>query len=216
LKNFEVTNRTKVNRLPKRGFYDRETIYKILDETFVCHIAFNIEGSPCIIPTGYGRSGDMVLFHGSKNNRMLNQLRTGGDICISVIVTDGIVLARSAFHMSINYKSVVMFGKAEEVIGNSEKEEALRLISEHIIPGRWNDVRKPDENELYGTSVFSFKINEASAKVRTGPPVDDKGDLNMKIWSGVLPLKIVPGEPVSDLSSQDEITTPDYVVNYKK
>jgi uncharacterized protein len=216
LKTLNITNRTKVGRLSKRGSYDIETINNILDESFICHIAFNIEGSPCIIPIGYGRKDDMIYFHGSKNNRMLDALRRGEDICVSVTLTDGIVLARSAFHMSINYRSVIMYGKAVEVIGNAEKEEALRIISEHIIPGRWDDVRKPDEKELYGTSVFSFEINEASAKVRTGPPLDDKTDMDRKIWAGVLPLNVLAGVPVPDPNSLNEMPVPDYVTCYKK
>lgn len=215
MKNLNVTEKTKVKRLAKRAVYDFEAISKILDDSFICHLGFVIDVQPFVIPTCFGREDDRIYFHGSVGSRMLKHIKTGPGICITVTNVDGIVLARSAFHHSINYRSVVIFGKAEEIIEPVEKTNALNVITEQIIPGRWNDVREPNEKELKQTSVFSIKISEASAKVREGGPVDENEDMNLNVWAGVLPLKIVPGNPVRDSALKENIYFPDYIKNYK-
>ncbi len=192
------TDRTRVNRLPKRGDYSLETIYGILDAAFVCHVGFVVDGQPYVIPTGYGRSGDMLYLHGSAASRMLRTLAGGVDVCVTVTVLDGIVLARSAFHHSMNYRSVVVLGKARLIEDDAEKTTALRAISEHIIRGRWDDVRKPTAQELKATAVLTLPIEEASAKIRTGPPLDEEDDYALNVWAGILPLSISAGEPVAD------------------
>jgi len=216
LKNLNITNRTKVNRLPKRAAYDTETIYNILDETFICQVGFKIDGQVYIIPTAFGRKDDHIFIHGSKNSRMLNSIKKGEDVCISVTLADGLVLARSAFHHSINYRSVIIFSIGKENIEPDKKTEALKIILEHIIPGRWNDIRKPNQKELNATSVFSFKIDEASAKIRSGSIIDDKEDLDLNVWAGVLPLEVVPKEPVKDEGLNKSILLPEYIINYKR
>ena len=215
MKKLIVTEKTKVKRLNKRGVYDFETISRILDDSFVCHIGFVIDDQPFVIPTCYGRKEDKIYFHGSVGSRMLKHIKSDSRICITVTNVDGIVLARSAFHHSINYRSVVIFGKAEEIINPVEKTDVLKIITDHIIPGRWDDVRKPNEKESKQTSVFSMKIDEASAKVREGEPVDEEDDMNLNVWAGVLPLKIVPGNPVRDSVLRENIYLPDYIKNYK-
>jgi len=192
------TARTQVKRLPKRGQYDRETIHGILDEGFICHVGFVHEGSPVVIPTGYARSGDRLYFHGSAASRMLRTLDQGVQVCLTVTLLDGLVLARSAFHHSMNYRSVVIFGTAKAVTDEAEKSEALRLFTEHVVPGRWEQIRWPTAQELKATTVLSLPIEEASAKVRTGPPLDDEEDYAMTVWAGVLPLKLTKGAPVAD------------------
>jgi nitroimidazol reductase NimA-like FMN-containing flavoprotein (pyridoxamine 5'-phosphate oxidase superfamily) len=216
LKNLIVTNRTKIERLPKRAAYDIRTVYKILDDTFVCQIGFKINGQVYIIPTNFGRKDNKIFIHGSNKSRMLKSFESGEDICFSVSLIDGIVLARSAFHHSVNYRSVILFAKPEKIISVEEKTEGLKTILDHIMPGRWEDVRKPNKKELEATSVFSFKIDEASAKIRTGPAMDDKVDLNLNVWAGVLPLKTVPGEPVTNGDLMDGILIPGYLNDYKK
>ena len=192
------TLRTRINRLPKRGDYSRETIYGILDAAFLCHVGFVVEGQPYVIPTGYGRAGDTLYLHGSTASRMLRTLAGGVDVCVTVTLLDGIVLARAAFHHSMNYRSVVILGKAAPVEADAAKTEALRIISENIVPGRWEHVRKPSVQELKATAVLSLPIEEASAKLRTGPPLDEEEDYALDVWAGVLPLKLRAGEPVPD------------------
>lgn len=216
MKRLNITGRTRVKRLPKRAFYEIETIYKILDDTFVCQVGFEIGGQVYIIPVNFGRKLDQIFIHGSKKSRMLKSFESGKDVCISVSLIDGIVLARSAFHHSVNYRSVVIFSKPVKVVSENEKREALETILEHIIPGRWADVRKPNKKELEATSVFSFKIDEASAKIRNGSVVDDKEDLDLNIWAGILPLKLISTEPVRDNLLRDDILIPDYLKAYKK
>lgn len=216
MKRLNITGRTRVKRLPKRAFYEIETIYKILDDTFVCQAGFEIGGQVYIIPVNFGRKLDQIFIHGSKKSRMLKSFESGKDVCISVSLIDGIVLARSAFHHSVNYRSVVIFSKPVKVVSENEKREALETILEHIIPGRWADVRKPNKKELEATSVFSFKIDEASAKIRNGSVVDDKEDLDLNIWAGILPLKLISTEPVRDNLLRDDILIPDYLKAYKK
>ena len=214
MEELKKTSRTKVNRVPKRAVYDNETIYKILDETFICQVAFKIDEQVFIIPTAYGRKGDKLFIHGSTKSRMLNSIKSGEDICISVTLIDGIVAARSVFHHSINYRSVIIFSKGKEIVDHEEKMSALKIITEHIIPGRWNDARQPNEKELEITSVVEFKIDEASAKIRTGPPVDEKEDYDLNVWAGVIPLEIVPREPIRDEELSKDILLPDYIKHY--
>jgi uncharacterized protein len=211
------TKRTQVIRLPKRGDYSQETIYSILDAGFLCHIGFVVDGQPFVIPTGYGRSGDTLYVHGSAASRMLRTLSEGVEVCVTVTLLDGLVMARSAFHHSMNYRSVVIFGTATLVESAEEKTEALRAISEQIVPGRWNDVRWPTEQELKATKVLALPISEASAKVRTGPPLDDEEDYAMNVWAGILPLRVHAEEPVPDPRLPSEVTAvPDYLLHYSK
>lgn len=215
-KEIKTTDRTKVKRLPKRGNFDRETIYKILDEALICHIGFSVEGQTFVIPTGFARSGDELIIHGSSASRMMRNLAEGIDVCVTVTLIDGLVLARSAFHHSMNYRSVVIFGKAELVTENDEKFEALRLFTEHIIPGRSNEIRQPNELELKATTVLKLPINEASAKIRTGDPVDDAEDYKLDIWAGVIPLKLKAEKPIADEKLNDNIQIPEYISDYRR
>jgi uncharacterized protein len=212
-----ATKRTQVVRLPKRGDYSHETIHSILDAGFLCHVGFVVDGQPFVIPTGYGRSGNTLYVHGSSASRMLRTLAEGIEVCVTVTLLDGVVLARSAFHHSMNYRSVVIFGKATLVESTEEKAEALRVISEQIVPGRWNDVRWPTEQELKATKVLALPISEASAKVRTGPPMDDEEDYAMNVWAGVLPLRVHAEAPVADARLSSDVTAvPEYLLHYGK
>jgi len=192
------TKRSQVKRVKKRGHYDRETVYQILDEAKVCHVGFTVEGQPYVIPTAYGRINDKLYVHGSKVSRMMKTLQTGVDVCITVTLLDGLVLARSAANHSMNYRSVVIFGKASLVVAEEAKIAALRAFTEHIVPGRWDKIRPPKPQELAATTVLSIPIVEASAKIRSGPPKDDEADLNIPVWAGIIPLKITEGEPIED------------------
>jgi nitroimidazol reductase NimA-like FMN-containing flavoprotein (pyridoxamine 5'-phosphate oxidase superfamily) len=212
----QTTARTKLKRLPKRGSVERETIYRILDEAFVCHVGFTVDEQPYVIPTGYARDGDRLLIHGSALSRMLRALAWEADVCVTVTLLDGLVLARSAFHHSMNYRSVVIFGKAKVVSGEREKLEALRAFTEHVVPGRWKDVRPPSENELKATLVLSLDIDEASAKIREGAPVDDEADYELDVWAGVIPLRLTAGVPVNDAKLNEGIAVPQYASNYKR
>lgn len=213
---FPQTDRTKLKRLPKRGHFDRETVYGILDEGFICHVGFAPGGQPVVIPTGYARVDDKLYIHGSQASRMLKTLAGGVDACVTVTIIDGLVLARSAFHHSINYRSVVIFGRATLIEDREQKYAALVALSEHIIRGRWNDVREPTEQEMRATTVLELPLVEASAKIRTGPPLDDEEDYALPIWAGVVPLRLVAGEPVPDPRLSAEISVPDYARNYTR
>ena len=206
------TSRTRVNRLPKRGDYSQKTIYAILDAGFLCHVGFVVDGQPYVIPTGYGRADDALYLHGSAASRMLRTLAGGVDVCVTVTLLDGIVLARSAFHHSMNYRSVVILGKASAVEADAEKAAALRVISEQIVRGRWDDVRKPTAQELKATAVLKLPIEEASAKIRTGPPLDDEEDYALNVWAGVLPLTIRAGAPVADPRLASGAKVPKYLM----
>jgi nitroimidazol reductase NimA-like FMN-containing flavoprotein (pyridoxamine 5'-phosphate oxidase superfamily) len=210
------TKRTTVKRLPKRGQYDRETINAILDEGFICHVGFVIDEQPYVIPTGYARVGDDLYIHGSAASRMLRNLSEGINVCVTVTLIDGLVLARSAFHHSMNYRSVVILGNAELVSDNDEKNKALEALTEQIVPNRWADVRWPTEIELKATTVLKLGIDEASAKIRTGGPVDDEEDYAMDVWAGVLPLNLAPGEPIADDRLDDAVAVPEYVREYRR
>ena len=210
------TTRTRLRRLPKRGDFDRNTINSILDEAFICHVGFVADGQPYVIPTGFGRVNDQLYIHGSSASRMLRSLSEGVDVCVTVTLIDGLVIARSAFHHSVNYRSVVVLGKAELVIDPEEKNTALEAITNHFVPGRWPDVRWPNELELKATSVLRLPIDEASAKIRTGDPVDDEEDYAMQTWAGILPLELKPGTPTDDARLDNSIPPPDYITNYKR
>ena len=210
------TERTKLKRLPKRGHFDRETVYGILDEGFICHVGFAPEGQPFVIPTGYARVDDNLYIHGSQASRMLRKLSGGLDACVTVTIIDGLVLARSAFHHSMNYRSVLIFGRATILEDREEKMAALVALSEHIVRGRWADVREPTEEEMVQTTVLSLPLVEASAKIRTGPPLDDEEDYALPIWAGIIPLRLEAGEPIKDPRLPDDIQIPEYALNYKR
>jgi len=213
---FTPTERTQVKRLPKRGNYDRETVYSILDTAFVCHVGFCVDGQPFVIPTNYGRSGDTLYLHGSAASRMLKTLSGGVPVCVTVTHVDGLVLARSAFHHSVNYRSVVILGKAQLVEEPAEKMEALRIFTEHVMKGRWDDVRIPTEQELKATTVLSLPLEEVSAKVRTGGPIDDDADYALPVWAGVLPLETVAKTPLPDALRKNDAVIPEYLKNYRR
>jgi uncharacterized protein len=210
------TTRTRVVREAERGVYDRETIYRILDEGFICHVGFAVDGQPFVIPTSYGRKEAHLYIHGSAASRMLRQMKDGVALCVTVTLLDGLVLARSVFNHSMNYRSVVILGKGTLVEDPEEKLAALRTLSEHIIPGRWDDVRQPDERELKATSVLRLPIEEFSAKVRTGPPIDNEEDYSFPTWAGVVPLKIEVGEPISDPRLSLNQGIPNYLRFYSR
>jgi len=201
----QPTERTRVKRLPARGVYDRAAIDAILDEGFVCHVGFTVNNQPFVIPTGYARVGDAIYVHGSTASRMVRSLAEGLDICVTVTLVDGLVLARSAFHHSINYRSVVVFGRARPVIDSREKVAAMRAFTNHVVPGRWDEVRSPTDQEMKGTTVLALGIEEASAKVRTGPPIDDDADRLWPVWAGVVPLRLATGTPVADAHVLDNV-----------
>jgi uncharacterized protein len=193
-----LTNRTRLRRLPARGAHDRATIHAILDAGFVCHVGFVADGQPYVIPTGYARADDTLYIHGSSASRLVQTLAAGIDVCVTVTLVDGFVLARSAFHHSLNYRSVVVLGRARPVSSAAEKMEALRLLTNHIASGRFEEARHPTDQELKGTAVLALGLEEASAKIRTGPPLDDAEDLAVQIWAGVVPLRQVVGDPQPD------------------
>jgi uncharacterized protein len=204
------TDRVTLHRRPQRGAYDEATIVAILDATSLCHVGFVLDGQPLVIPTSFGRAGRTIYLHGAAASRMLRELSTGLAVCVTVTVFDGLVLARSIFHHSINYRSVVILGNATRCEGE-EKLHGLKIVSDHIIPGRWAEVRAPNEIELRATSLLKLEITEASAKIRQGPPIDDEEDYALGCWAGVLPFTLEPKEPVSDPRLATGIEVPDYV-----
>jgi nitroimidazol reductase NimA-like FMN-containing flavoprotein (pyridoxamine 5'-phosphate oxidase superfamily) len=193
-----LTDRTRLRRLPDRGRHDRDTIDAILDAGFVCHVGFVAHGQPFVIPTGYARASDELLIHGSSASRMVQNLSAGLDVCVTVTLVDGLVLARSAFHHSVNYRSVVVLGRARLVTDPDEKMVALRCFTDHVVSGRFEETRRPTAQELKGTAVLALPLAEASAKVRSGPPLDDEEDLAVDVWAGVVPLVMVTGPPLPD------------------
>jgi hypothetical protein len=213
---FQPTQRTQVKRLPKRGRYDHETVYQILDSAFVCHVGFSVDGQPYVIPTNYGRAGEILYLHGSAASRMLKTLSEGIPVCVTVTHVDGLVLARSAFHHSVNYRSVVILGTARVVNDSAEKMEALRIFTDHVMKGRWDNVRQPNEQELKATTVLALPLEEVSAKVRTGGPIDDEEDYALPVWAGVLPLETVAKEPVPDAQRRNDQPIPDYMKNHRR
>ena len=210
------TPRTRVIREPQRAVYDREVINRILDEGFICHVGFTLDGQPFVIPTSYGRHDDVLYIHGSAASRMLRNVSGGIPMCVTVTLLDGLVLARSIFNHSMNYRSVVVLGMGTAIEDREEKLTALRSLSEHIIPGRWNEVRQPNEKELKATTVIRLPIQEFSAKVREGPVIDDEEDYAFPVWAGVLPINLVSGDPISDARLLEKIAVPDYVKNYSR
>jgi len=210
------TARTRVVREADRAVYDRDAAYRILDEGFLCHVGFVADGQPFVIPTSYGRKGDNLYIHGSAASRMLRQMKEGVAVCVTVTLLDGFVLARSVFNHSMNYRSVVILGTGILVEDGDEKLTALRVLSEHILPGRWDDARQPNERELKATSVLRVPIEEFSAKVRTGPPIDDAEDYSFPTWAGVVPLEIKAGAPINDPRMDPAREVPEYAVNYSR
>ena len=210
------TQRATVRRLPERGKYDRAVIDAILDEGLICHLGFVADGAPFVIPTLHGRCGDILYVHGSPASHALRSLAAGGHACVTVTLVDGLVLARSAFHHSINYRSVMLFGQARLVTDPDEKMNALQTVTEHVVRGRWAEARQPNAKELKSTTVLAFAIDEVSAKVRTGPPKDDKEDLDWPVWAGVLPFKTVACEPVPDPALAPGTPVPQYVQKYAR
>jgi hypothetical protein len=211
------TARTRLVREADRGVYDRETVYRILDEGFLCHAGFVVDGQPFVIPTSYGRKDSSLYIHGSAASRMLRQIQKDGvPVCITVTLLDGLVLARSIFNHSMNYRSIVILGKATLVDDPTEKLAALRILSEHILPGRWDDSRQPNERELKATSVLRVPIEEFSAKVRTGPPIDDEEDYTFSTWAGVVPLEVIAAPPIDDARLLPGKKAPEYARHYTR
>jgi nitroimidazol reductase NimA-like FMN-containing flavoprotein (pyridoxamine 5'-phosphate oxidase superfamily) len=209
-----LTKRTELRRIPDRGSHDWEAINPILDAGFLAHVGFCVDGQPFVIPTMYGRDGKKLYLHGSAVSRMLRELETGIPACITITLVDGLVLSRSAFDHSMNYRSVVAFGTARKIGDVAQKLKSLRVISEHLIAGRWEDVRGPSEKELKATTVLEFSIEEASSKVRRGPPLDDESDYGLRVWAGVLPLEIKSRPPIPDDNLIEGVALPDYVRRY--
>jgi uncharacterized protein len=213
---YSPTARTRVTREPERAVYDRAAAYQVLDEAFICHVGFVVDNQPFVIPTGFGRSGDNLYIHGSAASRMLRNLDQGIAVCVTVTLLDGLVLARSIFNHSMNYRSVVVLGTAVAVEDPAEKQQALRALSEHILPGRWKESRQPNERELKATLVMRLPITEFSAKVRTGPPIDNEEDYSFPTWAGVVPLQTVAGSPINDPRLDPKTLVPDYVRSYSR
>jgi uncharacterized protein len=211
---YQRTERTQVRRLPERAAYDRATVHAILDEGFICHVGFVADGQPFVVPTGYARVGETLYLHGSTGSRL--GLRPGMDVCVTVTLVDGLVLARSAFHHSMNYRSVMAIGRTRPVRDLGEKEAALRALVEHIVPGRSAEVRGADRRELAATAVLAVPLDEVSAKVRTGPPVDDEPDYGLPIWAGVLPLRQVADAPDPDPRLDPPLAPPAHVVTWRR
>ncbi len=207
---YNPTSRNKVKRIPKRGHYDQKTIFEVLDAGFLCHVGFSIEGQPFVIPTAYGRDGDTIYLHGASTSRMLKHLETGAPACVTVTHLDGLVLARSVFNHSMNYRSAVLFGNCVKLEGE-EKMHALEVVSEQILKGRWDESRLPNAKELKATSVLKFVIEEASAKIRTGDPGDEKEDYKLPIWAGVVPIVPTYHAPIPDPVLNEGIETPESV-----
>ena len=214
--NLQATQRSTIKRIPKRGSRERELIYSILDEALVAHVGFISNNQPVVIPMAYGREGDRLYLHGSPVSRLINTLEGGVDVCFTVTILDALVVARSLFHHSMNYRSVVLFGTASLVASEDEKMQALKAFTEHMILGRWQDARIPNDRELKGTTVLSLSIDEGSAKVRTGQPQDDTQDYSLPIWAGELPLKLTAGVPIPDPQLGSGIEIPQNIVNYRR
>jgi hypothetical protein len=210
------TDRARVKRLPARASYERATIDAILDEGLFCHVGFTVDGQPYVIPTVYGRAGDDLFVHGSAASRMLRTLEDGVPVCLTVTLLDGLVLARSAFHHSVNYRSVVVLGTASPVEHPAAKAEALEAIVEHVLRGRWRGVRPPSAKELRGTSVLRLPLVEASAKIRSGPPLDDEEDYGLACWAGEVPLRMTALAPLADPRLAPNISPPPSVVGYRR
>ena len=213
---FEQTERTRIHRIPKRASYDVSVVEAILAEGLYCHVGFSVDGQPYVIPTIYARVENRLYIHGSPASRMVRSIRERMPVCVTVTLLDGLVLARSAFHHSMNYRSVVILGQATEVTDPDEKVTAIKAIVDHVMVGRWEDVREPATQELKATSVIRVPLEEVSAKIRTGPPVDDEEDYQLDCWAGEVPLRSVPEQPVADPQLRAGIALPGYAKNYKR
>lgn len=210
MNDFKKNDKNVVRRHPERGAYDEQTIFEILDGNFICHVGFIVDNQPFVIPTIYGREGDKIYFHGAPASRMLGSLKSGIPVCVTVTMVDGLVLARSVFHHSMNYRSVVLFGTAAE-LPDAEKNHALHVVSEQILKGRWDEARQPSEKEIKATSVLCMKIDEASAKIRTGPPKDAAEDYELPVWAGIVPMQVSYGAAEADPLLRNEISLPESV-----
>ena len=213
---FNKTVKSRIKRLPKRGQYDRETIYSILDEALICHVGFAEAGQPFVIPINFARIDDRIVLHGAKASRLLRHVAAGHPVCVEATIVDGLVLARSVFHHSVNYRSVVLFGCGGLVEDETEKLAALQAITEHLIPGRWDEARLPSPKEMNATSVVSIRIDEASAKVRTGAPVDDEQDYALPVWAGILPMEEASLAPIRDELQPETVPLPTYLAAYSR
>jgi nitroimidazol reductase NimA-like FMN-containing flavoprotein (pyridoxamine 5'-phosphate oxidase superfamily) len=211
-----ATPRTRVRRVPERGRYDRETIEAILDEALVCHVGIVSDGSPVVIPMACARDGDRLLLHGSTASRLLKTLTSGAEVCVTVTHLDGVVVARSVFHSSMNYRSAVVIGRAEVITDPRSKLGALQTLVERLIPGRWDEVRETSEKELRATTILSLSLTESSAKIRSGPPKDDEEDLSLDIWAGEVPLRTISLDPVTDPLLESEKPVPASVERFRK
>ncbi len=210
------TARTRLRRLPERASRDRELAYRILDEALICHVGFVADHGPVVIPPIHARMGDRLVVHGSPASRMLRTVGAGVDVCVTVTLLDGLVLARSVFHHSMNYRSVVVFGTAHPVTERAQKLAAMRAVTEHVVPGRWDDARRPDEKEFKGTLVLELPLDEASIKTRSGPPGDDDADYDLDVWAGVIPVRPAFGRPEPDPRLKPGIDPPPYVDGYAR
>jgi hypothetical protein len=213
---FTQTEKNRIKRLPKRGHYDRETIYQILDKALICHVGFVENGQPYVIPINFARVEDSIILHGAKASRLLKHIEAGHPVCVEATIVDGLVLARSVFNHSVNYRSVVLFGKGRPVEDEQEKLSALKAVTEHLLPGRWQEARLPNRKELNATRVVSIKIDEASAKVRMGAPVDDEEDYSLPVWAGVLPLREQALAPILDELLPEDIPLPESITKYSR
>jgi len=211
-----LSERTRVRRRAQRGHYDRTMINAILDEALICHVGFVAESQPYVIPTIHARDGSRLLIHGAAASRMLGLAAQGIPLCVTVTLLDGLVLARSAFHHSMNYRSVVILGTAHETTPREEKMEAMRLLVEHVAAGRWQESRLPTDEELNATRILAIPITEASAKLRTGPPIDDEADHALKVWAGEIPVAQTFGAPIPDPQLKAGIDLPEYLRNYRR
>jgi nitroimidazol reductase NimA-like FMN-containing flavoprotein (pyridoxamine 5'-phosphate oxidase superfamily) len=211
---FETKKINKVKRHPERGVYDKDTIYGIVDETLFCHVSFIQEDRPFIIPVLHARQGHHILLHGATSSRLMRHIETGHEVTMAMTILDGLVLARSVFSHSANYRSAVLFGKGTLIDSDEEKLDALQCFTERLLPGRWQDARRPSKKELKATSIVSIPIDLGSAKIRQGAPVDEDADLQLPVWAGVIPIKQQMGAPIPDPELMDGIQTPDYVLDY--
>jgi len=213
---FTVTKKNRVTRVPERGRYDTATIYSIIDEALICHVGFVQDGQPFVIPTLHVRHHGELLLHGATTSRLMRHIQAGNEVCVTISIVDGIVLAKAAFKHSVNYRSVVLFGKGKLIDSDNDKLRALELFTEKIMPGRWADVRKPTAQEILATLIVSITIAEASAKIRTGPPKDIDEDIKLPVWAGVLPLRQMALAPISAVYTDGTMSVPEYVTDYNR
>lgn len=211
MSHFDKSEKNRVKRVPKRGAYDKETIYDIVDRALIGHVGFVVDGEPFVIPTLIARQGDQILLHGATSSRLMRHIEAGAALCITVTHVDALVLARSVFHHSINYRSAVLFGSGQIIVDREAKTEALRLFTERVMPGRWRDARQPNDVELKATAVAAVTVDLASAKVRTGPVVDEDDDYDLPVWAGLLPITRVFNDPISDGALNPDIPIPEYI-----